>query len=207
MVSSTEELLKNAELGDDDAFGLLLLQHFDSIEELIRPKMPVRHLARFSVEDIIQDAFSHAFRDRESLSDWSLPTFRSWLRRIAENRLLDAVEKHDAKKRGGQFRQIYSDASPDSSIRTLLEDLAISSVTASANLRESELHAAVQMAIDQLPSEQKELIVLRYMEEMSTKQLAAQTGMTESATKSKIQRIREKLRKKLIDWSVQLSKK
>ena len=57
--------------------------------------------AVLSAEDILQDAFMHAWRDRRKLEWRGLPGFRSWLLTIIDHRIHDAADRHAAVKRDG----------------------------------------------------------------------------------------------------------
>ena len=66
-----------------------------------------------------------------------------------------------------------------------------------SNLLRDELRARVQQALAQLPTRDREVLALRHLEQLSTRDMAAVLGITEGAVKTRhlraLQRFRELL--------------
>jgi RNA polymerase sigma factor (sigma-70 family) len=73
----------------------------DSLLVVIQNWMSERLLAQWTVEDVWQETLLHAWRDRAAYQWHGRKAFRTWLLSIARNRIHDAVDHLQARKRGG----------------------------------------------------------------------------------------------------------
>jgi RNA polymerase sigma-70 factor (ECF subfamily) len=81
---------------------------------------------------------------------------------------------------------------PDESVLELAERLAAPS--ADTGLSHRERRAAVRAAIDRLPERDREVLVLRYLEDLSTADTAAVLGCSVGAAKVRLLRALRRLR-------------
>src|SRR3989344_4369418 len=84
-----EEIVKQVQNGDDDAFATLI----DRYEhKLIRYAHRFLFYDRDSVEDVVQEVFIKVYVNVESFD--ATRKFSSWIYRIAHNELIDTVKKN-----------------------------------------------------------------------------------------------------------------
>jgi len=81
-------------------------------------------------------------------------------------------------------------------------DLADSAPGPEERAERSELVARAEAAVGALPESARAIVVLRDVEGMSTAEVAAVTGLTETAVKVRLFRARERLRAALTDTTV-----
>ena len=86
---------------------------------------------------------------------------------------------------------------PEDSEAALTERLATRTQSAGARLVQDELRGRVQAAIEELPPRDREVLVLRYLEQLSTVEIASVLGIGEAAVKTRHRRALERLRKQL----------
>ncbi|MBU0566696.1 sigma-70 family RNA polymerase sigma factor [bacterium] len=174
-------LIKAFCAGDKAAFDRLVLRHKDKVFNLC-----YRFLGDYEeANDCAQETFVKAFRSLKRFKQRS--AFSTWIYRIAvntcKNRLASLEYRYHKKMRR---------LDDESSIRIRDE-----SHSPAARLERKEKEVLIQKAIDSLPKEQKAVIVLRYIQGLSYKEVAEITGHNPGTVKSKLSRAREQLKMKL----------
>jgi RNA polymerase sigma-70 factor (ECF subfamily) len=191
--ASEPALVAAAASGDRVALERLLLVHYDDLARRIGAKLPPRLQSTHSVEDILQLTFLQAFRDIGRFELRADATFGGWLATIAEHRLLDAIKRHDAKKHGGDLRQVQDAARDGSRVLPLLDWIAAADTSpGSVVAREEALHA-LQVALAALPDDQRNAIQLRLLEGKSLEETAAALGKTTGAVRGLVHRGKQEL--------------
>ena len=146
----------------------------------ISASMGTRLKQHCSVEDIWQETLFMAWRDRETHEWTGLRGYRAWLLAIARNRVRDAIDHIDAKKRGGgHTTDAFSTLArgEDGSMGHLLPP---ESTTPSRVASHAERVAAMEAALEVLPSEQREVVRLSLFDELPIRAVAEQLGMSKS---------------------------
>ena len=98
--TSDEELIARVQEGDRDAFSALYRRYAGKVGAQVRRQLPQKLRRRVAVSDVIQETFTTAF---EKLPEFEGPhedSFRRWLARIAELKVLRYARDHlDVAKR------------------------------------------------------------------------------------------------------------
>ncbi|MBN2582920.1 MAG: RNA polymerase sigma factor [Planctomycetes bacterium] len=132
-------------------------------------------------DDVVQDVFLAALRNLGQFrGDSSLTT---WLTRITIN----TCRSHRRRTLGRVriWRQWVSrrPAHPDG--------------TAGTPIEATETHEQVRRAVARLPQKEREVVVLRYLQEMAPEEIGSVLGLTTSAVNVRLHRARARLRKDL----------
>jgi len=154
----------------------------------LRGVLLARSRDRQAVEELLQVVSAEAVEHRDGLRDES--RVAPWLYRIAvrtallhrrhlgrQRRLHDAVAEH---------RRQSADGAGTSPLDWLLS---------------IERNQLVRQALSSLPSKEAELLVLKYTEDWSYRELSEHLGISEAAVESRLTRARGKLRAKLRGWN------
>ena len=150
--------------GDTDAFNLLVRQWEKPIYNFI-----VRMIGdRDEAMDLCQDAFMKAYRELGTLKD--LDRFSAWLYRIAHNTCFSKLRKDQGKT--------FVELQPET--------------RASSSPIESRL--AVEKALQHLPEDQREVVVLKVFQNLKFEEIAAIQSAPVSTVKSRLYMGFEKLR-------------
>jgi RNA polymerase sigma-70 factor (ECF subfamily) len=150
--------------GDTDAFNLFVRQWERPIYNFI-----VRMIGdRDEAMDLCQDAFMKAYRELATLKD--LDRFSSWLYRIAHNTCYSKLRKDHGKT--------FVELEPET--------------RASRATIESRL--AVEKALQHLPEDQREVVVLKVFQSLKFEEIAEIQGAPVSTVKSRLYMGFEKLR-------------
>jgi RNA polymerase sigma-70 factor (ECF subfamily) len=143
--------------------------------------------------DIVQEALAEAARRLDDyLRDPPLP-FYPWLRHIAWERLVKVHRRHLYALRRTVERE-EPPGLPNESVVELAERLVASHSGPSARLRQREQRDRVLTALEALPERDRDVLVLRYLEDLSTADTAAVLGVSEGAVKMRLLRAVQRLR-------------
>jgi RNA polymerase sigma-70 factor (ECF subfamily) len=200
--SSTDRLLDRAAAGDRTAVNELLAGHRDRLRQMVAVRMDQRLAGRVDPSDVVQDAMAEASkRLPEYLKRRPLP-FYPWLRQLAWNRLVDLYRFHiEAAKRAVGREAGFAAGLSDESVMALGGRLVASGTTPSRNVLRKELRQRVRDALAQLPEHYREVLVMRHLEQLSIKEIAAIAGVTEGTVKSRLFRGMDQLHRLLDDQS------
>src|SRR5262245_42001324 len=196
----TDQLLEQASRGDASARQQLLQRHRGRLRKMVAVRMDRRLAARVDASDVVQEALAEAARKLPAyLRDRPLP-FYPWLRRLAADRLTKLYRRHfQAGARSVRREDPGVLALPEESALELAGRLADGGTSPSHHLAREELQAGVRAALDRLEERDREVLVLRYLEQLSVKEIAATLGLSEGAVKMRHLRALGRLRGLLAD--------
>jgi RNA polymerase sigma-70 factor (ECF subfamily) len=170
-IDSEERLLIEAAQRDPGRFAELYDQHFHRVYAYIARRVSDRAEA----QDLTAHVFHQALANLGKFK-WRGAPFITWLYRIASNALSD--------QRKRRMREMRSES----------EDYeAMVEIDVEAVERRAVLFEAVQT----LPADQKHVIIMRFAQELSIRDIADQLGRTEGAVKQLQFRGLENLRARL----------
>lgn len=188
----TNQLLDAIARGDAPARNQLLDRHRDRLRRMISVRLDRRLAPRLDPSDLVQETLAEADRRLDGyLRDRPLP-FYPWLRQIASNRLLDARRFHVRAERRSVGRESPAGL-PNESVIELAERL-LARDTPSAIARRHEQKELVQHALARLAERDREVLVLRYLEELSAADAGVVLGITEGAVRLRVLRALRRLR-------------
>jgi RNA polymerase sigma-70 factor (ECF subfamily) len=192
----TEELLEAIARGDTEARGQLLERHRPKLRRMVAIRFDRRLAARVDPSDVVQDSLAEAAaRLPEYVRDRPLP-FYPWLRRIAADRLADVGRRHLYAGRRSVGRE-EAEGLPNESVLALADRLFAPQSSPSDRLQRRERRDRVRAALVALPDRDREVLVLRYLEDLSTADTAAVLGLGEGAVKMRLVRALQRLRDRL----------
>ena len=170
----TDQLLQSAVSGNQDAADVLLQRHRQRLRTLVRTRLDSRLAGRVDPSDVVQDVLLAAHRRLDDYLREQPISFYAWLRQIALNRLTDLYRRHVlAAKRTLDREESPPSEMNDESVALLAERLVPSQSTPSEYLMRDELKQHVASALQRISADQREVIVMRHLEELSLKEIAA----------------------------------
>lgn len=191
--SDTEQLLQAVGRGDVRARDRLLERHRPKLRRLVAIRLDRRLAPRVDPSDVVQESLAEAnARLSDFVRDRPLP-FYPWMRRIAMDRITDAFRRHLSAGRRSINREERPELSGES-VAELADRLAAPTSGPSARLHRAERNGRVRAALQSLPEKEREVLVLRYLEDLSTADVASVMGVSESAIKMRLVRALQKLR-------------
>jgi RNA polymerase sigma-70 factor (ECF subfamily) len=191
----TNELVVRAADGDSGARRALLDRHREQLRKLVLMRMDRRLRGRFDPSDVVQEALlTAAVRLSDYLRQQPLP-FYPWLRQFALERLIELHRRHLRAKKRSVRREVAGVFDlPEDSAAKLASRLLAGGPSPNGHLVRAELSRRIRAALFRLPPRDCEVIVLRHLEELSTRDIAAVLGLSESTVKMRHLRALERLR-------------
>jgi RNA polymerase sigma-70 factor (ECF subfamily) len=194
----TEELLNQAARGDRSAVDRLLTRNREQLRGMVKLRMDARLRARIDPSDVVQEALMEAAgKLPDYLAKRPVP-FYPWLRRLAWEKLVKLHERHLYAGKRSVLREEPVDLRlPDDSVLNLAQRLAATGASPGQQLIQAEMCKRVRSALAQLPAGDREVLVLRYLEELATAEVAAVLEISEAAVKMRHRRALDRLSRHL----------
>lgn len=149
--------------GKESALEVLITRHKQKIYSFIYSKVYDRDVA----EDIFQDTFIKVIRTLKRGAYNEEGKFLPWVMRISHNLVIDFFRKN---KRMPKF-----DNAGEFSIFSVLSD---TSLNAEKMIIKEQVEADVRRLVDELPEDQKEVLLMRIYNDMSFKEISDRTGVS-----------------------------
>jgi RNA polymerase sigma-70 factor (ECF subfamily) len=183
------DLVRQAALGDTGAMEHLLMR---AQETAFRFSLLVCGHAE-DAEDVMQDALIRTYKRVGTIKDPS--AFRTWLFRTVRNACL-----MKRRRRVGEPSRVESLDEPQASTpgaRPQARDVAATDMGPDALAMNAWLGERLRRALATLPPAYRTIVILREMEGLSTREVAAVTQMSEDNVKTRLHRARIMLREAL----------
>src|SRR5690625_4558939 len=184
MEEKLKEKIKAVKKGDQQAYEYIVELFENKVFGICFRMIGNRHEA----EDLAQEAFIRAYINIQSFDEKR--KFSSWLYRIATNLSIDRLRKRkpdyflDAEVKGTDGLDMYSQLQSEGA--SLVEEV-----------ENNELQRYIHTKISELPPKYRSIIILRYLEEFSLKEISEILDIPIGTVKTRIHRGREALRKRL----------
>jgi RNA polymerase sigma-70 factor (ECF subfamily) len=178
-VNDESQLIEAAMGGDSAAFGDLVRRYQD------RLYTAVVHIVgcRAEAEDVVQDAFVHAFTKLRTFKQNS--QFYTWLYRIAFNVSISRRRRKRIEVSVEENRELTGGEPLDTAS------------SPSEPLEQAERKERLQLALSRLTEEHRSIIILRHMEEFSYEDIAAVLAIEVGTVRSRLHRARAALLEQL----------
>ncbi|SEQ46709.1 RNA polymerase, sigma subunit, ECF family [Hyunsoonleella jejuensis] len=149
--------------GQESALETLIKRHKHKIYSFIYSKVYDKDIA----EDIFQDTFIKVIRTLKRGAYNEEGKFLPWTMRIAHNLVIDYFRKSN--------RMPKFDNSGEFSIFSVLSD---TSLNAEKSIIKEQVESDVRRLVDELPEDQKEVLMMRIYNDMSFKEISDRTGVS-----------------------------
>lgn len=154
---SDQDLVKKYINGDNTSFEILLNRHKNRVFAFIMSKIKNKDLS----EDIFQDTYVKVVNSLQKGKYNEEGKFLPWVMRIAHNLVIDHFRKQK------KMQMIRS--SNDFDIFDVIKD---NKINADEKMIKDQIFGDLNLLIDKLPSDQREVLKMRYYEELSFKKIA-----------------------------------
>jgi RNA polymerase sigma-70 factor (ECF subfamily) len=191
--SDIDRLIERARRGDETARQALLGQHRDRLRRMVAVRLDPRVAPRVDPSDVVQEALvAAAALLPDYLQKQPIP-FYPWLRRLAWERLVKLHRQHVTTEKRTVAREVVLEL-PDGSVNVLARLVVANNTSPSDQAVRKELQVRVRAALDELGPRDREVLILRYLEQLSAAEIAAVMESTPGAIKVRHLRALERLR-------------
>ncbi len=177
MLDGEEKLIKSAIKGQASAFGSLYDYYQPAIYRFVLIKVGRREEA----EDLTHEVFMSAWKNVEAYKNLGFP-FSSWLYKIARNEVAD----------------YYRTKKGEVSLENVDPKYFVAPASAQIDLGEKMEMEKVRLAVSRLKPEYQDIIIMRFVEDISLKETAAALEKSEGAVKLLQHRAIKELKKILV---------
>ena len=182
------DLLRALQAGDEQAF-VLIMQRLES---------PLRRYIRRLIgdtdagDDIVQDVFFSLYRKCDRID--ARRGLRPYLYRMARNRCYDEL------RRQGRFQQVSLDADAEGQSFSLAETLPDPAEPTEELAHWLFIQLVVREAMEKLPENQRQALILYAEEQMSYAEIAVATNTNPGTVRSRLSHARKTLRRLVPPW-------
>ncbi len=163
ILKSDALLVKDYIAGDEKALATLIQRHESKIYGFIYSKVSDKEVSN----DIFQDTFIKVIKTLKLNSYNEEGKFLPWVMRIAHNLVIDHFRK---TKKMPMFRE-----TEEFSIFSIMSD---NSLTIENQIIADQVEGDIRRLVDELPSDQKEVLMMRMYQDMSFKEISEVTGVS-----------------------------
>ncbi len=188
---ASNELIDRIREGDANALAEYIEQQRLPLLSVIRRKMSGGLLNKVEPDDILQEVSTSAvlsiadvdFKDRDPFV---------WLCYLIDRRVVDAHRRFNAQKRAAQ--QEVRMQTPDASQGGGVIDMLVASITSpSMAFSRKQKESRLWQALRSLPEDQQQALTMRYVQNLSSKDIAKQLGKSDGAIRVMLTRSTKKL--------------
>jgi len=206
--SNPGQLLELAKAGDEAALGSLLERYRKYLHLLARINLNQRLQAKLDASDVVQEAYLGAYKDFPKFRGGTEQEFTAWLRQVLANVLANIVRHYEkTQQRNVRLERQLAHELNQSSVAMNLAFVA-TQTTPSQVVSQREMGVLLAEALDELPHEQREVLILRHFEELTFPLVAERMGRTVDSVKKlwprALARLRQIIREK---WHADQSEK
>jgi RNA polymerase sigma-70 factor (ECF subfamily) len=185
------ELVEEFVNGRQSSFEILINRHKKKVFNYIMLMVKNEQLA----EDIFQDTFIKVIQSLKEGKYKDNGKFISWVVRIAHNLVID----HFRRER--QMTMLTN----ENYVTDLFNNKKMSERNVEEIIVREQVHSDIRKLIDQLPDDQKQVILLRHFGELSFKEIADQTGVSINTALGRMRYALINLRKLIQKYNINLT--
>ena len=166
--TQTRQLLGEIAAGRPEAFDRLFDRHRRYLLGVAKQRIGPSLQARVDPSDVVQETYIEAASQLQGYLARRPMPFRFWLRKTIQQRLTKLAEHHAAARRSNE-REVPL---PDRSSLLLARRLVGIVPSASQEASRRETTHRVRQALQRLNGEDREILLLRYLEQVSNQEIA-----------------------------------
>jgi len=180
-VSQIEDVVNRAREGDRASFGYLVSLYHEDIFRMVY----FRVRSEVDAEDLTQDIFIQAFKGVKRLKD--VDRFRPWLFSIAINRVRDFYRKRRLL--------FFVGTTEDSDASHAVNQEKNSDPEPLRSVEKKDFWNQIGGFLEKLSRLEKEVFILRFLDQLTLKEIAQTLGKGESTVKTHLYRALKKFKK------------
>ena len=180
--SDTEVLVSQAAEGDSQALSTLLERYRDRLKRMVGLRLDRRLQGRVDASDVVQEALTEAAGRLDKYASDPPMGFFVWLRWLTGEKLLNTHRHHlgTQKRDADQEVSLYRRAMPEACSVSLAQQLLGQITSPTQAVMRAEMQLLVQDVLNSMDPIDREILVLRNFEQLSTTETAEALGIKRS---------------------------
>ena len=171
-----DQMLRQAREGDADTLGRLLEAYRHYLGLLARVQIGQRLQGKVDASDLVQETFLDAYRNFPRFQGVCEAQFVHWLRQILAAKLADLLRRYlGTQGRDVRLEREIADAFQQSSM-ALDQGLAAQQSSPSQQTMKREQAVLLADALEKLPADYRDVLVLRHLEGLTFPEVARRMG-------------------------------
>lgn len=199
MTHLPEYLLREAREGNRESLARLLTSARGQLKCLARLHLDARLRKKVDESDLVQEVLLQANNDFTSFRGATEKEFAAWLRGIMAHTVANQIRHYRATRQRSIDLEESLREQFDRSANQLAHVPVASDPTPSERIADRERAQEVATAIDQLPTDYRDVIILKHVQGMTIPEVASEMGRTVDSVRKLWARALIKLRKALKD--------
>jgi RNA polymerase sigma-70 factor (ECF subfamily) len=179
-----ERLLHRARAGDAAARGRLLEAYRGYLAFLARVQLGRRLRGKLDPSDLVQEAFLEAHRDFDQFRGNTEAELLAWLRQLLAHNLANQVRRFQGTRRRDVRLEQRLAAELEQSSQALECGLAAANSSPSERAERREQAVRLAGALERLPADYRDVLLLRHFEGLSFPEVARRLGRTVDSVKN-----------------------
>jgi RNA polymerase sigma-70 factor (ECF subfamily) len=171
-------LIQAARAGSRDALGSALETYRNYLLLIAERELGDDLRAKGGASDLVQEAFLEAHKDFAQFQGQTEADLRGWLRTLLLNRLSKFARRYRQTQKRGIGSEVPLDAGQHAGA-----GLAAAQPTPSVMLMVGERAKAVQLALERLPKDHRDVILMRYQEQLTFEEVGRRMGRSADAAR------------------------
>jgi len=182
MVDETQILIQRAGDGETAAIGQLLERHLPALRAYVRLRSSARVRRRDEDSDIVQSVCGELLQNLQGFQYSGEAAFRHWLFTAALRKLVEKDRYWSAEKRNADRLLTAAEmtCSEDDPLSRIYANLATPSQLCAGR----ETLVQLEGALDKLPEDHREIVLMSRLIGLSHKEIATRLGRTESSVRT-----------------------
>ncbi len=195
MDENDEALIAQIRNCDEDALAKFIDLRRPQLLAFIERRLGAALRRKIEPDDLIQETSAEAIRSLKGAELGDREVF-GWLCQVAERRIIDAHRRFASQKRDSG-REVPIHSPVDSDHGGIIDLLVASMTTASQAFSRDQKQMRMMVALDSLPTEQRDALRMRYLEGLPSKDIAERLKKTDGAVRVMLTRSLAKLQELL----------
>jgi len=180
--ANTDVIVSQAAEGDSAALATLIDRYRERLKRMVSLRLDRRLQGRVDASDIVQETLIDASRRLTDYARDPRLEFFPWLRSLAAERLIDIHRQHlgAQKRNAAQEVSLYRRPMPEASSVSIARQLLGKMSSPSQAVARAEMQLTVQNVLNSMDPIDREILILRNFEELSTSEAAKELGIKRS---------------------------
>ena len=183
--------------GDHRTIERVIGQYGPRLRKMVAARLDPRLARRVDPSDVVQETFIAVQRRLPGyLRERPIPLY-PWLRQVVAEQMAELADRHVHAQRRSVRREAWSLGISDESVVQLAQHMVHSGTSPSQHVVRQESREHIRAALTRLPEADRELLLMRFVEQLSTKDTAAMLGISPEAVGMRRLRALQRLRQEL----------